>query len=223
MSYVNQAQDPRRNAAAIAATFAIHAALGVAVVTGLTIAGIGPLEEERLVGIPLPDPTPPPEPEPEPRPDVSAQNPVAPVPPIPLPTPDATFDEFDASDPVIPATDPFAGTGPIARPDPPRPTPTFTPRKAAPSNDPARWITTADYPASSLRRESEGMAGYRVIVGSNGRVSSCEVTRPSGDRALDEATCRFIERRARFEPATDESGATVVGSYTGSVRWDIPD
>ena len=41
--------------------------------------------------------------------------------------------------------------------------------------------------------------------------------------ALDDATCRLISRRAQFDPATDETGARVPGTYTGSVRWELPD
>ena len=49
------------------------------------------------------------------------------------------------------------------------------------------------------------------------------MTRSTGNGQLDAATCRYIERRARFEPATDESGAKVIGSYTGTVKWEIPE
>ena len=45
-----------------------------------------------------------------------------------------------------------------------------------------------------------------------------------GDLAgLDAATCKLLTRRARFEAASDETGAKIVGSYSGSVRWEIPD
>ena len=93
---------------------------------------------------------------------------------------------------------------------------------AQPSNDSARWITTDDYPAAALRRGQEGTASYRLTLSSSGRVSACEITTSSGDSQLDSATCRFITRRARFTPATDSSGVAVVGTYTGTVRWEIP-
>ena len=62
-----------------------------------------------------------------------------------------------------------------------------------------------------------------MIVGTNGKVSSCEITRPSGNGQLDGATCRYISQRARFDPATDDTGAKVVGTYSGTVSWEIPD
>lgn len=220
MSYLNQTQDPRRRATAIAGTVAIHAALGIAVVTGLTIAGVGPHTPDRTPIIDFPVDPPPPTPAPTPTP-TSALDPlpplVVPKPPIELPRiPDPTLAETDFPKPPV---------GPVRPPvvNPPRPEPSFPPRGAAPSNDRALWITNADYPAVALRREDEGLAEYRVIVGSDGRVSACEITASSGSRALDDATCRFISRRAQFDPATDETGAKVVGSYSGTVRWQIPD
>ena len=61
------------------------------------------------------------------------------------------------------------------------------------------------------------------MIGSNGRVNACEITASSGHAALDEATCKFVTRRARFEPATDSNGAKVVGSYSSKVTWRIPE
>ena len=39
---------------------------------------------------------------------------------------------------------------------------------------------------------------------------------------LDEATCRLIMLRSRFNPATDRRGRAVVGTYSNRVRWVIP-
>jgi periplasmic protein TonB len=111
---------------------------------------------------------------------------------------------------------------PDPHPHPPPPPPHQDPaRGARPSNALSSWITQDDYPAGE--DPPEGVAAYRLIVGTNGRVSVCDIVRSTGDHRLDEATCKFITRRARFEPATDETGAKVVGSYTGTVKWEIPD
>jgi protein TonB len=100
--------------------------------------------------------------------------------------------------------------------------PTFAPRAAAPRNEPARWVVTDDYPSRDLREGNEGVAVFRAVVGSNGRVSACEIVRTSGHAGLDAATCKAVTARARFEPATDENGEKVVGTYGNSVRWQIP-
>lgn len=221
MSYLNQTQDPRRRAAAVAGALAIQAALGIAVVTGLTIAGVGPVEPEFRPTLAFPTAPPPPEPAPTPPPTAAPLDRLPPIsiPPAPTALPPPSGPAFAGSDLPLPPP------GPVGPPliNPPRPGPSFAPQGPRPSNDRANWITTADYPAVALRREDEGLAAYRVIVGSDGRVTACEITASSGSRALDEATCRYIARRARFDPATDESGAKVVGDYDGTVRWRIPD
>jgi protein TonB len=83
-------------------------------------------------------------------------------------------------------------------------------------------VVTGDYPPSALRRGDEGTTRFRVVVGTDGRVDACEVTGSSGNAELDAAACRNIERRARFEPASDGNGQKVVGTYTSSVSWRIP-
>ena len=62
-----------------------------------------------------------------------------------------------------------------------------------------------------------------MVVGSDGRVDACEITRSSGNAELDAATCKNVTRRARFEPATNGDGQKVVGSYSSTVRWQLPD
>ena len=216
MSYLNQAQDHRRRLTAIAGVTAIHAAIGLALVVGLTVSGFVQEEDvwDPFTITPDPQPKPPP---PEPRDQRRTESIItAPTPLIPI-----VADPIDivVRDPIEDRTL-VVDRGPIADPvaDPPRPT--FTPRGARPSNGPQGWLSNADYPVGT---EAEGIAAYRLIVGTNDRVSACDLTRSTGNRQLDSATCRFIQRRARFEAATDESGARVVGSYTGTVKWQIPD
>jgi protein TonB len=220
MSYLNQAQDPRRRATAIAATAVVHAALGVAVVTGMTVAGYTVVDTYVPI-IEFPTEPTPPEPTPEP-----ARDELTYIAPEPRPAMDLTQDPptpAEITDPAPAETSYYPSGGesvtPPSLPQPPR----FTPRRAAPSNSSAGWITTDDYPQRELRSGAEGAVGYRLEIGINGRVTNCELTRPSGVRGLDSATCRLIASRARFEPATDETGAKVAGSFAGSVRWEIPE
>lgn len=223
MAYTNQTQDPRRRVTAVAGVAVVHTAIALALLS-LGIVGNQELGT-RLTGVTLtPDPKPKPPAPPEPRdPSPAQQNRTVspPLPPIQWPhdPPTQSFIE----DPIVDATWPL-GENTLVPPVPtPRPGLGFAPKGAAPTNRPSGWISTDDYPARPLRDEVEGLAGYRLIVGSNGQVSSCEVTRSAGNNDLDQATCRLIARRARFEAATDENGAKVVGSYSGTVRWEIPD
>jgi periplasmic protein TonB len=231
MAYIDQARDPRRRATAILAVGTIHAIIAVGLVVGLTVTGFQE-QDETITAIPLPDPVPTPTPEPEP-PQPSDKLPpaaLAPLPPLPLPPQPAPVpDVFDPADvgPLEPALPVLPQPSPTARvtPPPPLPTPTpsFTPRSASPRGNPGSWISTEDYPARPLRNGVEGLSGYRLVIGSDGRVSACEITASSGSSELDRETCRLITRRARFEPATNSSGGKVVGTYSGTVRWEIPD
>ncbi|MCZ8172097.1 MAG: energy transducer TonB [Novosphingobium sp.] len=102
------------------------------------------------------------------------------------------------------------------------PPPRVQPKGATPRGNPANWATTNDYPTRALREEREGTTGFRVTVGPDGRVTSCDITSSSGSSDLDEATCSNVTRRARFNPATDGEGQPTSGSYSNRVRWVIP-
>ena len=222
MAYIDQTQDSTRRTKAIIAVGAIHAGLAYILVTGLGADIVDRFVPPPVTGTQIPLP-PPPKPEPTPEADPVATDPVAPVPPIPIPPPPGpTYREFDETEVVIPTVNHRTETGPVVQPDP-GPSLSFTPRLARPRNAPSGWLSPDDYPRRPLVDGVEGVAAYRLIVGTNGRVSACEVTRSTGNGQLDAATCKFIERRARFEPATDESGAKVIGSYTGTVKWEIPE
>ncbi len=86
----------------------------------------------------------------------------------------------------------------------------------------ASWVTTDDYPSSALREEAQGTTATRLTVGADGRVTNCEVTGSSGNSALDQAACRNLQRRARFEPALDRDGNPTTGVYMKRVRWQLP-
>ena len=106
--------------------------------------------------------------------------------------------------------------------EPPPPQPKFTPKSAQPKGNPGNWATTNDYPTRALREEREGVTGFRVTVGTDGRATGCDVTSSSGSADLDQATCSNVMRRARFTPATDGEGNPTTGSYSSRVRWVVP-
>lgn len=217
------AADFRHRATAVAGVVAVHAAMAAIVVAGLSVVTIIH-DDPHVIGINLGDPPPPPPP-PTAQPSNQAA-PQAPSPPIPLPPQPGPEVDFRPIDEILP-TPTFTAIpptpGPTVQPEPPRPMPSFTPRLARPANGPAGWVTADDYPSRELRDGVEGRLRYRVSVGSNGRVTACEITAGSGSARLDETACRMIERRARFEAATDDSGARIVGTYSGTVSWEIPD
>jgi len=93
-------------------------------------------------------------------------------------------------------------------------------QRARLTNDPR--YRTEDYPAAARRANQEGTAAFRVIVGPDGRVSDCFITRSSGSAALDEATCNVMYLRARYRPARDADGNPTIDIDSSQVRWVLP-
>ena len=123
--------------------------------------------------------------------------------------------------PVAPVVPVIAPPAPVPAPPPPPP-PKFQPKSATPRGNSSSWATTDDYPSGALRREEQGVTRIRVTVGPDGRAAGCDVTGSSGSGDLDNATCTLVSRRGRWNPATDGDGNPVTGSWTGSIRWQIP-
>lgn len=90
---------------------------------------------------------------------------------------------------------------------------------AAPTGNPAEWVTTNDYPTKALREEAQGTVAFRLEIGSDGLVRDCTITNSSGSQELDEATCSLVMRRARFTPARNTQDHAVASSYSNRVRW----
>lgn len=80
-------------------------------------------------------------------------------------------------------------------------------------------IRDRDYPRSASRARVGGEVEVRFTIQPTGRVTSCRVSRSSGDTALDETTCRLIEERFRFKPATNAAGAVIASDYGWRQSW----
>jgi len=229
MAYAN-AQTPQNRLAAIAGVAAIHAGIGAILIYGLATGSFVPPEVKKLVGGQINLDPPPPSPEPTPEPTVDAKESsrqvVAPKPPLTITD---NPPRVDTTDIILPPAPPVPKVYPSPLPTvplpppPPVPTPTFEPVAARPSNNPGSWVTQTDYRSSWISRDYAGTVGFRVSVGAGGKVENCSVTKSSGVSALDEATCQLVSRRARFDPAKNDQGRAVAGSYTGAVRWQIPE
>ena len=207
-----------------AAVLALEAGLALALVTGLAHT-ITPRTNDRVeaTNIPLPKPSDPPPPEaPTParenpsvidRPDVLIK-----LPPTQTDTtfPELTLDRGNEGTEVL-------GETKFPTPEPTTsPPPMFKPKGAVPKGKTGLWVTTNDYPTYDLRLEHQGTTRYRLAINSSGRVTNCTVTSSSGWPGLDKAACDRVSNRARFEPASDETGARTAGSFIGSVSWQIP-
>ena len=80
-------------------------------------------------------------------------------------------------------------------------------------------IDDSDYPRGALEAGVGGTVGLRFVVGTNGRVTDCRVTRSSGNAELDTVTCRLIRARFRYRPTRDAQGRAVADVVTGEQEW----
>lgn len=215
MAYADQQMSGNRITAFIIVAL-LHLVLGYALVTGLAYEGVKQIMK-KVTTIDIKKDEPKKEPPPPPK-KVAAPPPiVAPPPKINVsvaPPPVQTV----VTPPPLPPPPIIAPPAPVPAPPPPR----FQPKTATPKGNPANWATTNDYPSRALREEREGTTGFRVTVGPDGRVTSCDVTSSSGSSDLDDATCANVTRRARFTPAMDGEGNPTSGSYSNRIRWVIP-
>lgn len=219
MAYIDRAEN-RDRSGPIVAVIAIHAGLGFVLVTGLsgTIQAI--VEDPPIIGINIQDETPPDQPRPpEQRRETADSTPKA---------PETTFTfprtrPFEVEPAELPEFDDVILLPPTWSARDLMPTTSFDPIPPRPTNDPAKWVTTRDYPSSPLRRGQEGIAKFRLEVAASGKVDECIITRSSGVAQLDQATCRYVSKRAKFHPARDGSDKPMAGYYESSVSWVIPD
>ena len=130
----------------------------------------------------------------------------------------------DTTDIILPPVDIQPRVFPTPTPGPTLSArPLSDPVSAKPIGNPGKWVTVDDYRSSWINRELTGTARFRLEVGAGGKVDTCTITASSGHPELDKATCALVSQRARFEPAKDNTGAKVSGSYSNSVRWELPE
>ena len=107
----------------------------------------------------------------------------------------------------------------IVMPPPPSATIIRAPQPRSPAQS---YVTAGDYPPSALAARAWGRVVMRVNVGINGRVTACAIVSGSGFAALDSASCRIIQRRARYTPAIDSNGNPAAASVTETIEWRLP-
>lgn len=76
-----------------------------------------------------------------------------------------------------------------------------------------------NYPLAALRDNAQGSVRLVVSVDPEGRVSKCFVTQSSGHEVLDKAACDGMVQFAMFDPARDDMGRRVAGSYATVITY----
>lgn len=234
--------DDRGRAMAIAGVVAVHAALGLALLHGLGVALPQSVSDRLTVLNVLPPPPPPPHaverqhritprkegaaapPNLRSKPtEVVAPKPILP-PPVPQPIPAAPIAGSGSapSAGAAPFRGPGTGSGGIG---------TGTGSGGSGYGDgggggtPLRLksgrLKDSDYPREAWAAHASGTVGLHWIVGVDGRVHDCSVTRSSGNAALDETTCRLITARFRYVPTKDAAGRPVPDEVDGEHVWTL--
>lgn len=219
MGYCDRKTVTSERAVAAGLVTVLQAGVAVALIHGLAVAFIPHEAPPPLAGeqISLPPPAPKLEPQPSGKPAIDKPS-ARDTTDTPLRT-----SRNDTETPATPATPPTdGGTTLDTRPPPPLP-PSGLERTARPANKPGAWVTQDDYSPADIRGERQGTARFTLTIGTDGKVASCVIVQSTGFASLDAATCKFVSRRARFEPALDDGGSPIAGSYTGSIRWVIPE
>jgi protein TonB len=242
--------DPRRNdrAKAAAGAFLFEALLAYALIVGL---GVRPqlsnVAPPTMIGLMPERPPPPPpkkqaeRPRPRPRKEGAAAPPNLkatpteivrpPPPPVRLPPPPPV-----AAAPIAgPGAASSAGAAPVPGPGTGSGGRGFGTGSGNGGNGPGgggdggggppRWIKgrikDSDYPKAAGEAGVGGTVSVRYDVETNGHATNCIVTRSSGHADLDETTCRLIEKRFRYRPATDRAGRPVRSTVVEKHSWII--
>lgn len=82
-------------------------------------------------------------------------------------------------------------------------------------------MRTSDLPEALFVTGFTGTVGVRYMVATDGRVPICEVTRSSGNAAVDDTTCRLIRERFRFRPSRDGRGRPVRSWIVENHTWEV--
>ena len=228
MAYADQKAGSGRIVALIIVGI-LHVVIGYAFISGLAYKYVKKVTEDTETFVveeppPPPEEIPPPPPPPE-QPQPQSPPPVVTPPPIvrtqaPPPvviqsvtTPPPTYNP-------VPIAAPPAPPAPVAPPAPPAP---VISKAAGIKGNPGSWVTDADYPASALNAEEEGVSGLTFEVNAAGRIENCRVSSSSGSSTLDRTACRLVTSRGRYTPALDAAGRpTFGGTKTLRFTWKLP-
>lgn len=83
-------------------------------------------------------------------------------------------------------------------------------------------FSDGDYPSDAIRAEQQGRVEARLTIGPDGKPVNCTILRSSGSAALDSQTCAIPMRRARFQPALDQTGKPLTAPLLFIINWSIP-
>lgn len=96
-------------------------------------------------------------------------------------------------------------------------------RDPVPTTNPGGWFSQSDWPHDLWLKEIEGSLVVELAVGATGKIDDCRIAQTSGYVAMDSAVCSGFLQRGKFEPALDERGKPVAGTFTTRVEYRFDD
>lgn len=220
MSYAQRKELSGNRAVSIFMTVLVVGSLLYAIVSGLAYKAYKQ-SVDKLKVVDVEQPPPPPK-EPPPPPKDMPKVPPPPSTPPPLvqinTPPPQTIQMVTAPPPIAPAPPTITPPAPPAPPPPPRKTVSAQPSRG----DVRNLFSGDDYPPSAADAGATGTAQATLTIGADGRVTGCNLTRSTGNGALDAATCNILRRRAKFSPARDSNGNPTTDTYTTPpISWRL--
>jgi protein TonB len=215
MSYANRQQMDSNRTVSIIVVALLHIVLGYALVTGLAYNVLKKVATD-LKTFDVTEPPPPPEekpPEQKPNTPPPPQV-VAPPPMVRMITMAPQIQTVSIAPPPV-----ITVRAPPAPPAPPAP---VKRESARAKGSLIGLFSSEDYPNSALSANEQGTTAVQLTIGTDGRVSGCNITSSSGSSSLDNATCNILRRRARFSPAMDSDGHPTTDTYSQRITWRVP-
>ena len=83
-------------------------------------------------------------------------------------------------------------------------------------------VMMSHYPPASFAAGEQGRVFFNLSLDRDGVPTGCEVTRSSGYKRLDEATCDLVLRYAIFQPNHNDTGGKMALTSEGALNWTIP-
>jgi outer membrane biosynthesis protein TonB len=63
------------------------------------------------------------------------------------------------------------------------------------------------------------IVNFRLLVDAAGSVTGCFIQQTTRLKEFDDAVCKSISRRAKFDPALDKDGKPILSYYNNTVRF----
>jgi len=84
---------------------------------------------------------------------------------------------------------------------------------------PAAWVKEQDFPSAAKAKGNHGAVRFVLAIDAGGSVYRCDIVKTSGFALLDQQTCALMLRKAKFDPAMDQSGTAAASEWSRMIAW----